>query len=346
MLYDSIENFLSDQLRIKGLNVGFTFALGESRTNQTLVASNGFEKEQFTYDTYQKFLRGKTSLECRCQPFLILKVDNLLNFLLRRLAFLILPSLMFILLLVVSLLILIVSLNRQKKLDEVKNDFINNLTHELKTPVFSISLISKVMKEAIRAGKTEKLTEHIALIEKENQQMKGHIDKVLELASLESGTYQIQPQPVDAHELLKDVIGQFLIKVESKEGQIIENLKAVSSQIQLDAHHFKNAVINLLENAIKYNDQKPQITISTESAAQQFVLQIRDNGIGIAPEDQKRIFDKFYRVSTGDLHPVKGFGLGLSYVKQIIAAHGGSIVVNSKVGEGSNFLIQLPLAGM
>ena len=213
----------------------------------------------------------------------------------------------------------------------------------MKTPVFSISLISKVMKEAVRSGNLKKLKEHIGLIEKENEQLKGHIDKVLELASMEGGRYELDRKLVNVEAVLQEVVDQFTIKVQQKKGNLSLEFSAESDTANIDVHHFKSAVINLLENAIKYNQQEPVIHVETRSNGEQLFVTIQDNGIGIAPEDQKRIFDKFYRVSSGDLHSIKGFGLGLSYVKQIINAHGGSVAVNSKIGEGSRFMIRLPL---
>jgi two-component system phosphate regulon sensor histidine kinase PhoR len=234
-------------------------------------------------------------------------------------------------------------LKQQRKLDRVKNDFINNLTHELKTPVFSISLLLKLVRKSISDGKKEKTEEYLQLIEKENKQLKGHIDMVLELASLESGKFNLELRPTKVHALLQEILSQFQPKLEDKNGTLHVTIEPIANDLHIDKSHFQNMLNNLLENALKYNDKTPIIEINTRLEEQKYYIEIKDNGIGISADDQKQIFDKFYRVSTGDLHQVKGFGLGLNYVKQVIEAHKGQITVKSKIGEGSTFTIELPI---
>jgi two-component system phosphate regulon sensor histidine kinase PhoR len=224
----------------------------------------------------------------------------------------------------------------------VKNDFINNLTHELKTPVFSISLLTKVFKEHLKQNKTEKLEAYLDLLEKENTKLKGHIDKVLELASLENGKYNLQKEPCDFHELINDAVAGFSLKLEAQQGKLQKTFQAMSTKLAIDRTHFKNVIQNLLDNAIKYSKGQPDIQIFTQSDQHKLSIMVSDKGIGIAPEHQRHLFDKFYRVTNGNIHPVKGFGLGLSYVKYIVEAHGGSISVDSKKDEGATFTLEIP----
>lgn len=343
MLQDSLEDLFRTELAKADLQFKYTYRLHDLNTKNVLAETASAKGMTSNFEHYKQQLRGRVAADCQCQPILELRVDHVLNYLLRQLAYLIIPSILFIILLLGCLFLLIYNLNKQRKLDQVKNEFINNLTHELKTPVFSISLITKVLREAVHKGKKEKATEFLGLIDKENEQLKQHIEKVLELASLESGKYQLQPQSIDLHELLRELTTQIALKVNHKKGKIIEQFEALTSILKIDPIHFRNAILNILENALKYNDNAPEITIRTHNEPQYFVLSINDNGIGISTEDQKRVFEKFYRVSQGNLHQVKGFGLGLSYVKQIVEAHGGGISVWSKPGKGTGFKIKIPL---
>jgi len=282
---------------------------------------------------------------CQCDVTLHFYQKTLVTYYFSRLAYLLIPSLLFLLIIVGGFSFLIYTINKQKRLLTIKNDFINNLTHELKTPVFSISLIAKVFKESLKQNKTQKLEEYLGLLEKENTKLKGHIDKVLELASLENGKYNLQKEPCDFHDIINDAIAGFALKIETQQGILHKTFQAVSTQLTLDKTHFKNVIQNLLDNAIKYSKGQPEISIVTKSDDHTLSIAVRDNGMGIAPEHQKYLFDKFYRVTTGNIHHVKGFGLGLSYVKYIVEAHGGSISVNSKKDEGATFLMEFPLGG-
>jgi len=167
---------------------------------------------------------------------------------------------------------------------------------------------------------------------------------VLELASLESGKFNLELRPTKVHALLQEILSQFQPKLEDKKGTLQVVIEPVANELHIDKSHFQNMLNNLLENALKYNDKIPIIEINTRLEEQNYCIEIKDNGMGISADDQKQIFDKFYRVSTGDLHQVKGFGLGLNYVKQVVEAHKGQITVKSKIGEGSTFTIDLPIS--
>lgn len=343
---DSLENILSETLKQRKLNISYSFSVMDIFPGRNVLQSKDFAQERFDFAIYQEQLKGKLVRECHCALYLKLHVRNLFKYLLSRLAVLIIPSILFFLLVLACLLFLILTLNKQKRLGRIKNDFINNLTHELKTPVFSISLMVKMLKELVSNDKKEKSLEYLGLIEKENKVMKGHIEKVLELASLENGRYVLNKELQDLHRLVEEVVSAFEIKIADRMGKVQRQFQADPIEIKVDATHFKNALQNILENAVKYNNNVPEITIHTQNERNRLLIGIQDNGIGIAPEDQKHIFDKFFRVSLGNLHDIKGFGLGLSYVKQIIEAHGGSIKVLSQLGKGSLFQIILPVSNV
>lgn len=340
-LRDTIEDIVWEELRARKLIVEFEFALIDGFTLSTIVEKGSISLED---EAPYKLLGGKQLIsDCRCLPYMHVWVVDWFAFLLQRLARVIIPSLLFMLVLIACMAWLFRMLKQQKKLDRVKNDFINNLTHELKTPVFSISLLLKLVRKGIADGNKKKIEEYLQLIEKENKQLKGHIDMVLELASLESGKFNLELRPAKIHALLQEVLSQFQPKLEDKKGRLRIASESIVTDLHIDQSHFQNMLNNLLENALKYNDKIPIIEINTRVEEQRYFIEVKDNGIGISTDDQKQIFDKFYRVSTGDLHRVKGFGLGLNYVKQVVEAHKGQITVKSKIGEGSTFTIELPI---
>ncbi|MEX2594447.1 MAG: HAMP domain-containing sensor histidine kinase [Anditalea sp.] len=234
-------------------------------------------------------------------------------------------------------------LKRQKQLSQLKNDFINNLTHELKTPIFASSLILKIIKEKKYKFSSSTLDYHISLLEKENHQLKNKVEKVLELTVLERENPGLNWQETDIHEIIHQKTGVYQILISAKNGNLNYKLGAEKSSIFGDPMHIGNILDNLLDNAIKYSENAPEIGIYTYNEDDDLVLEISDKGMGIDSKNLPYIFDKFYRVSHGNLHQTKGFGLGLSYVKMMTELHGGKITFASRVGEGSTITLNFPL---
>ena len=232
---------------------------------------------------------------------------------------------------------------RQKRLSEVKTDFINNMTHELKTPISTISLSSEVLLREGIENNPDRLRKYAQIINLENQRLKGQVDRVLQLSALDKNKINLKEEKIDLHELIERCVNSFRLTVEERGGEVQTDLQANSHTIVGDSMHLTNIVLNLLDNANKYTTDKPLIKIATTNRNGRVILKVKDNGIGISREIQKNIFDKFYRVPTGDIHDAKGFGLGLYYVKMMVEAHGGEISVRSNKGEGSEFSVSLPL---
>lgn len=231
---------------------------------------------------------------------------------------------------------------RQKKLHEMKTDFVNNMTHELKTPIATISVTSEMlMKENIRVN-PEKVKNYADIIFNENQRLKNQVDQVLHVAILDRKNYKLRISQVDIHEQINQVVNRFEIAVTERGGKFMKRLNAANPEVEGDKNHLLNVLTNLVDNANKYSPETPEITISTSNNRKGIHIVVEDRGIGIAENDLKDIFKKFHRISTGDLHDVKGFGIGLFYVKSIVIAHGGSVNVKSKPGRGSSFTIWLP----
>jgi len=232
---------------------------------------------------------------------------------------------------------------RQKKLSMIKNDFINNMTHELKTPIATIGLSSETLMN-LENGDQDKLIRYASIIYKENKRLESQVERVLNVANLDKGEVKLNMTTFDLHEIIEEAKENFEFnQLEERGGSIKTQLAAQQTVIHTDIVHITNIINNLIDNAIKYCDKTPEIFIlTTNPKAGKIQVRIKDNGKGIARENQKYIFDKFYRVPTGNLHDVKGFGLGLFYVKTIIDALNGTIQVKSTVGKGSEFIITLP----
>lgn len=236
------------------------------------------------------------------------------------------------------------SLLKEKKISEHTTDFLNNMTHEFKTPLTNIALAAKLITKGAAAGQEDKTNHYTGIILAENEKLKLRVEHVLNMTAFERGEIPLQKTALDFHSLITDTIKSISIQIESKQGKLVFTPDATRSWIMGDKTHLTNAVCNLLDNAIKYSLNHPALCIHTANEAGQLVLVIADQGIGIDKEYHGKIFDKFFRVPTGDIHEVKGFGIGLAYVKKIIELHGGSIALKSEKGKGTAFTIILPNA--
>lgn len=254
---------------------------------------------------------------------------------------LLIGSVVFILLILVVFTYTLVTILRQKKLSEMKNDFINNMTHEFKTPIATISLATDSLVSERIQNHPEKVEHFAKIIKLENFRMLKQVEKVLQMAIVDKRDFSLTFTEFDLHEVIRQAVENQSLKVEKRKGSIQATLAAEKSIIEADETHISNIIHNLLDNAEKYSDQKPVIQVKTDSLENEIKITIEDNGVGMTPEEQQHIFDKFYRVRTGNIHDVKGFGLGLSYVKAVITAHHGDIAVKSKKDKGTMFIIKL-----
>ena len=232
---------------------------------------------------------------------------------------------------------------KQKRLSEIQKDFINNMTHEFKTPISTIAVSTEVLKNPAIAYQPERLLSYATIIEKENLRLKQQVERVLQMARLDKEDIGLKKEELDLHEIVHDAIHNCTLSLHEKNGAIKCNLQANTHIISADRLHLTNVLYNLIDNAIKYCSGPPHIVISTTSSTKRVLISVADNGLGIAPENHKKVFQKFYRVPTGNVHDVKGFGLGLHYVKSVVNAHKGSITIESGLRKGSVFTITLPI---
>ena len=256
----------------------------------------------------------------------------------------IMPSMIFTMVLLITFVVTLVLVFRQKKLTELKNDFINNMTHEFKTPISTISLAAQMLGDESVNKSPQMFKRLSSTIIDETKRLRFQVEKVLQLSMYEHQKANLKMKEVNANELITGVVRTFALKVEKNGGKIITELNAEDPMVLVDDMHFTNVVFNLMDNAVKYRrkDSALELKITTWNEPKRLCISIQDNGIGIKKDDLKKIFEKFYRVPTGNLHDVKGFGLGLAYVDKIIKDHKGSIHAESEVGIGTRFVIKLP----
>lgn len=255
------------------------------------------------------------------------------------------PAIIFTLIVIIMFCVTIYSIFRQKRLTEIKNDFINNMTHEFKTPISTISLAAQMLSDP-GVAKSQVMFNHISgIINDETKRLRFQVEKVLQMSMFDKKAATFKKKEVDVNSLISDVVNTFRLKVESSGGTISANLNATETTVFVDEMHFTNVIFNLMDNAVKYKkaDTNLKLEVTTANKEDKVIISIADNGIGIKREDLKKIFEKFYRVHTGNRHDVKGFGLGLAYVKNVIVNLKGTIHAESEYGKGTKFIITLPI---
>lgn len=301
------------------------------------------------YKGFEEFLtqsEHQTSLSCICQDqsyMLSLYYPNQKSNLLSQMIVLPVMSGLFLIILIFSFFFTIFSLIRQKKLSEMKTDFVNNMTHEFKTPISTISVSSEMLKKDPINQAPEKVKKYAQIIFDENTRLKNQVEGVLQIAILDKGDYKLKMKELDIHGVILKSIENFQVQIQERSGILKDSLKAEKYIAVTDKVHIANIINNLLDNANKYSPESPEILISTENKGSKILIMIEDKGLGISRENQPHVFKKFHRLHTGDIHDVKGFGLGLFYVKTMIEEMGGSIDLKSELNKGSCFIVSIPL---
>lgn len=350
-LYDKIKaNFVAADLQ----NIPFEFALVTLK-NETIGQmerqSNNFtawyeDTANYSFKAYPIVPpSGSAAENLTANEWIIIVVPNVTDIVYKGLRGNIVVAILFTLVICAAFYLTLHTMLRQKKLSEIKNDFINNMTHEFKTPIATISLAVDAIRNEKVQRDTQKLSYFSEIIKEENQRMNRQVETILKSALMDRQEVQLNLKPLHVHTIIRDVADNFMLRLHEKQGTLEMDLAAQDDLIDGDEVHISNLVNNLMDNAVKYGKENvpPKICITTTSNNKNFIFKIEDNGIGMTRETVKRIFEKFYRAHTGNIHNVKGFGLGLSYVKTVVEGHEGHIKADSTLGKGSSFTIELPL---
>ena len=339
----TLGRFIKTELKKQGINMDFKYAVksfsyGEERF---IFGDKNYNKNEQKEHNVLLFPNDLEELKKPNWLYLCFPKQN--TYLLKEAGFLVIPTIVLTAMLIGIFVFTILIILRQKKLSNIKNDFINNMTHELKTPISTISLASQMLRDNT-VSNTPKTIEHISgIIFQESKRLTTQVEKVLQMAVFNEGKLKLKFKEVNINTLINSVVLNFELRVKSKNGELTSDLKADPAIIKADEVHLTNVLFNLLDNAVKYSKDEPRIIISSEIKDDFLVVSVRDHGIGIQSEHVSQIFERFYRVPTGNVHDVKGFGLGLSYVKIIVDAHKGKIKVESALNKGTKFMIYFPI---
>lgn len=335
---EELEKLLKDELNKYGVKTAFEFGI-YSNGLATKIRSDKFKYDKKTTYGIPVFQDN----EGLSQYQLLVGFPYKSKFVFSSLIGITSLSILFTLVIVLTYSSALNQLIKQKQISEIKTDFINNMTHEFKTPIATINLALDAIKNPKIIDDKEKVHRYLQMIKEENKRMHAQVENVLRISKLEKNELDISKEPRDVSEIIEDAIDHVSLIVEDREGIINSHLNAQRNTILLNDVHFTNVLVNVIDNAIKYSPNAPIIDIYTENIKDFILIKIQDQGSGMSKIAQKRVFEKFYREHTGDLHNVKGHGLGLAYVKQIVEDHNGQIYVESEKGKGSTFIIKMPL---
>lgn len=333
-----LDKIIGQTLLNNGINLPYEYAVIGDNMDLSMISEHYTPESKNEY-----FLAELFPDDFFNTGYLSLYFPGQKNFIFKSLGFMTISSIILTLLIILSFIATMYIIFRQKRLSEIKTDFINNMTHELKTPISTISLASQMINDPSIPAESKNMNKISGIIQDESKRLGYQVEKVLQMAIFDKGRIKLKLKQVDINDLIISVINNFAIQVEALGGKISGELNATESQIEIDTVHFTNVISNLLDNAVKYSPEKPEILVQTENKNGRILIRVKDHGIGIKKEDQKRIFEKFYRVPTGNIHNVKGFGLGLSYVKKIVEEHQGTISLKSEINKGTEFEIGLPM---
>ena len=336
-----LDSLIHSELKARAINTEYEFGVFSPIRNLMPIQKTGKYPKELLHNSFSIPLFPSDMFTN--PDYLMLYFPHEKKFLISQLRDTLFVSIFLVLVIIFSFYYTVMTVFRQKKLSEMKNDFINNMTHEFKTPISTISLACEALKDKDIAKSGALYDSYISMIDEENSRLGSMAERILQSARLEKDKIVLNKEEVDVHEIILEAMKNIQLQVANKGGKIITQLNAGKHILQADRVHLTNVVFNLLDNANKYTPQNPEIVIKTENSYSGIIISIKDNGIGISKSNQKKIFEKLYRVPTGNIHNVKGFGLGLSYVKAIVEAHGGKISLESELNKGTKFIITLPI---
>ena len=337
----TLRRIISEELKNENIDSRFDFALYNAFTTNFVVKPQYTQPDKILNSEFVFLLKYNEKVSS--PHYLIIQFPTVRGIVLKRMSNIIVLILVFFVITFTVSFVALYSLYRQKKTAEVTDDFINNVTHEFKTPIATISLACEVLSDPSMLGDEDIRASYVEIINDENNRLKDMVTTVLETAQLRKGQIKMNIELINMHELIQKITDSFALMISSSNGVLTVALNADQFQLFGDRTHLTNSITNLIENAIKYSTNSPEILVNTLSDEKHFIISVSDKGIGIPHTALGKIFDNFYRVPHGNIHNVKGYGLGLGYVKKIIHLHHGRIEVQSEEGKGSTFTIYLPL---
>ena len=335
---DEITLRLNNELESRGIATNFKYGI-YSNGLATQVKSGYFRKDKGK--SYKVPMFADQDNNSNYQLFVTFPDER--KFIVASIFKMLMLSAFFVFIIILSFVSALYQLVKQKQISEIKTDFINNMTHEFKTPISTINLALDAIINPKIINDNEKVLRYVKMIREENKRMHGQVENVLRISKLEKNQLNVSKENVDAHDIIEEAVAHVDLLVKDKNGYIKTNLEASLTEILGNQFHFTNVIVNILDNAIKYSENAPKIDVFTENIGEFIIIKVKDQGIGMSNNVQKNVFKKFYREERGNIHNVKGHGLGLSYVKKIIEIHQGEIYVESEKGKGSTFTVKLPL---
>ena len=333
-----IKNLLSKKLKEDNIDIDFEFAIFHNNIG-TKIQSNKFDQSLIPLLGVPIFLDDNDESDF----MLFINFPERKKFIVSSIIGVTLLAMLFTLIIIIAYTSALYQLIKQRKISQMKSDFINNMTHEFKTPIATINLALDAIRNPKIISDKEKVFRYLQMIKEENKRMNAQVENVLRISQLQKKQLNISKDRYKLHDLIEDAITHVELIVEDRKGYIKTHFNAVKSSVLANQTYFTNVIVNVLDNAVKYSNESPQIDICTENVGNNILLSIKDKGKGMNKAVQKRIFEEFYREHTGNVHNVKGHGLGLSNVKRIVDNHQGIVSVESEKGKGSTFIIKLPL---
>jgi len=338
--YAQIDSIIQSELHHNNIYAHYRFNIFEQKGSYFLFHDPDINENKYLEKAYAfPFVSNNQSRHL----YLMVYFPKERAYLLKEMSLMLFLSIIIILAVIYLFSYSITTIIKQSKLSDLKNDFINNMTHEFKTPISTISLACQALSDDDMEKSPELYESYISIIQDENQRLGSMAEKILQTAIIDKGKLKLNTTLLNVHELIQEVVHSNEMMIQQRGGKILTDLQARHFIVNADRLHLTNLLYNLIDNANKYTFENPEIVVSTKNDGDCLSISVKDNGIGISKANQKKIFDKLYRVPTGNVHNVKGFGLGLSYVKAVVEKHNGSIGLISQVGKGSDFYIKIPL---